>query len=59
MEMRTLKLLEFAAIFGVIAWFWFSQGTSSRQPKQADEDGGAAASKPADGAPEKDDKPAD
>lgn len=55
MEMRTLKLLEFAAIFGVLAWFWFSQRSATGRPKEADKDAGTA--KPTDAAPEQDDKP--
>jgi hypothetical protein len=48
MELRTLKFLEFAAIFGVIAWYWFSQRSASSTPKDADQPEEMAAAEPDD-----------
>jgi hypothetical protein len=36
MELRTLKFLEFAAIFGAIAWYWFLQRSATSPPTAPD-----------------------
>jgi hypothetical protein len=42
MDMKTFKFLEFAAIFGVLGWFWWSQRQSRPEREEQTKDDGAA-----------------
>jgi hypothetical protein len=41
MDMKTFKFLEFAAIFGVLGWFWWSQRQSRPEREEQSKDDGA------------------
>ena len=41
MDMKTFKFLEFAAIFGVLGWFWWSQRQSRLEREEQTKDDGA------------------
>jgi cytoskeletal protein RodZ len=39
MDMKTFKLLEFAAIFGVLGWFWWNQRQARLRQENAEQQG--------------------